>query len=101
MTMDSWSSGIARIIIYEHGYPMAATFFISYIFIAGIVMTNVVVAILLDKYLEAMEKPPEIEGTEETNEQNNKKTEDDKKMRTLQALKCNPLVKRIRHSRMT
>jgi hypothetical protein len=28
-------------------------FFISYIFVAGIVMTNVVVAILLEKYLEA------------------------------------------------
>lgn len=55
MTMDSWSSGIARQIIFDEGLPLAAIFFISYIFIAGIVMTNVVVAILLDKYLEAID----------------------------------------------
>jgi len=53
MTMDF--SGIARAIMYDHGYPLAAIFFITYIFIAGIVMTNVVVAILLDRYLAAMD----------------------------------------------
>lgn len=53
MTMDF--SGIAREIMFDHGYPLAAIFFITYIFIAGIVMTNVVVAILLDRYLAAME----------------------------------------------
>lgn len=64
MTMDSWSSGIARNIIFKHDYPLAAIFFISYIFIAGIVMTNVVVAILLDKYLEAMDKDKEPQEDE-------------------------------------
>ena len=53
MTMDF--SGIARAIMFDHSYPLAAIFFIPYIFIAGIVMTNVVVAILLDRYLAAMD----------------------------------------------
>jgi len=65
MTMDSWSSGIARVLIYEHGYPMASVFFISYIFISGIVMTNVVVAILLDKYLEAIDNDKEQDRKDE------------------------------------
>merc|ERR1719193_1325829 len=64
MTMDSWSSGIGRVIIFEHGYVMASVFFISYIFFAGIVMTNVVVAILLDKYLEAIDKDKQEEKAE-------------------------------------
>lgn len=53
MTMDSWASGVGRRIIFEQGNPWAALFFISYIFVSGIVMTNVVVAILLEKYLQA------------------------------------------------
>eukprot|EP00493_Phyllostaurus_siculus_P001471 UN01479 len=61
MTMDSWSSGIARELIFVHNLPMSSVFFISYIFIAGIVMTNVVVAILLDKYLEAIDKDKQEE----------------------------------------
>lgn len=51
MTMDSWASGIARPLIYDHGLVVAVPFFVSFTFIAGIVMMNVVVAILLDKYL--------------------------------------------------
>merc|ERR1719204_155261 len=54
MTMDF--STIARRLIYLHGQWFAAVFFITYIFITGIVMTNVVVAILLDRYLAAMDK---------------------------------------------
>jgi len=50
MTFDSWSSGIARDIIYEDGV-IAAVFFLSYIFVAGIIMMNVLVALLLDNYL--------------------------------------------------
>jgi len=57
-TMDSWASGIARPIIYglepgEEPMPFAAVYFISFVFVAGIIMTNVVVAILLEKYLDA------------------------------------------------
>jgi len=64
MTMDSWSSGIARQLIFSFSMPLASVFFISYIFIAGIVMTNVVVAILLDKYLEAIDKDKQEEQRE-------------------------------------
>jgi len=55
-TMDSWASGIARPIIYgdtEPPMPFAAIYFISFVFVAGVIMTNVVVAILLEKYLDA------------------------------------------------
>jgi len=51
-TFDSWSSGIARDIIYEKG-TSAAIYFVSFIFIAGIIMMNVLVALLLDNYLSA------------------------------------------------
>lgn len=54
MTMDSWASAVARQLIFAEGKAIVATsFFVVYIFIAGIVMTNVVVAILLEKYLGA------------------------------------------------
>jgi len=49
-TFDSWSSGIARDIIYEKGAG-AAFYFIIFIFISGIIMMNVLVALLLDNYL--------------------------------------------------
>jgi len=49
-TFDSWSSGIARDIIYDKG-PSAAMYFITFIFCAGIIMMNVLVALLLDNYL--------------------------------------------------
>jgi len=53
MTMDF--SSIARTLMYDHDYPLASIFFITFLFICGIVMTNVVVAILLDRYLAAMD----------------------------------------------
>jgi len=49
-TFDSWSSGIARDIIYAEGAG-AALYFIIFIFISGIIMMNVLVALLLDNYL--------------------------------------------------
>jgi len=49
-TFDSWSSGIARDIIYDKG-AVAAIYFLTYVFVAGIIMMNVLVALLLDKYL--------------------------------------------------
>ena len=53
--MDSWASAIARPLIYEHNQPfVAGLFFTSYIFIVGIIMINVIVAILLEKYIEAV-----------------------------------------------
>jgi len=65
MTMDSWASQIGREIIFKHNMPMAALFFISFTFICGIIMTNVVVAILLEKYLDATNK---ANGEEEDGE---------------------------------
>lgn len=50
-TFDSWSSGIARDIIYSEGFG-AALYFITFIFICGIIMMNVLVALLLDNYLQ-------------------------------------------------
>jgi len=61
-TFDSWSSGIARDIIYDKG-PPAAIYFISFIFIAGIIMMNVLVALLLDNYLST--DPDEADEYEE------------------------------------
>merc|ERR1712086_204981 len=60
MTADSWASGIVRPLIYQYDRIIPGPiFFISYTFIAGIIMTNVVVAILLEKYLECTSKAAE------------------------------------------
>jgi len=55
MTMDGWASGIARPLIFDvdQSGALAVIFFVSFTFVAGIVMANVVVAILLEKYLGA------------------------------------------------
>lgn len=50
MSFDSWCSGIAREIIFDSG-TMAAFYFVSYVFIASIVMANVLVALLLDEFM--------------------------------------------------
>merc|ERR1719397_2488562 len=50
MTFDSWCSGIARKIIFSGGVT-AAIYFISYVFIASIVMANVLIALLLDEFM--------------------------------------------------
>merc|ERR1712228_918292 len=68
MSCDSWVSQIARTSIFTYNAGVLGGFFyISYLFIAGIVMINVVVAILLDKYLGALE---EIRNEEEKNQNN-------------------------------
>jgi len=66
MTMDSWSSGIARTIIFKYvGVP--AVYFITYMFISGIIMANVLIALLLDKFLKDFMEPPTM-LTEESND---------------------------------
>merc|ERR1712130_494393 len=60
--MDSWSSQIAREVIFGGDYTFAPIYFVSYLFVVGIVMANVVVAILLDKYLAAVKKINEEES---------------------------------------
>ena len=49
-TFDSWSSGIARDIIYDKGTP-ATLYFFTFAFICGIILMNVLVALLLENYL--------------------------------------------------
>eukprot|EP00746_Dinoflagellata_sp_MGD_P065134 gnl/MRDRNA2_/MRDRNA2_27145_c0_seq1.p1 gnl/MRDRNA2_/MRDRNA2_27145_c0~~gnl/MRDRNA2_/MRDRNA2_27145_c0_seq1.p1 ORF type:complete len:675 (-),score=131.08 gnl/MRDRNA2_/MRDRNA2_27145_c0_seq1:84-2108(-) len=57
MTYDSWVSGISRpIILYYADQPVTAVYFVSYIFISAIIMANVLIAILVDKYTEAVQE---------------------------------------------
>merc|ERR1740130_763036 len=82
MTMDSWSSGIARKLIFSEKLNdvqrsiVAPIFFVLFIFIAGIVMTNVVVAILLEKYLSATQKHAQLKRADAR-----KKARSDKEIR--------------------
>jgi len=57
MTGDSWSEAIARPIIDQ--YPWAAIYFITYILIVGIVLINVVIAVLLEKMVDSGEEEEE------------------------------------------
>jgi len=63
LTMDSWASNIARSVIdtcfseNECGL-YAVIYFVSYILTAGIIMMNVVIAVLLEKFLD-FEEPSE------------------------------------------
>merc|ERR1719193_2059253 len=68
MTFDSWSSGIARDIIYAKG-AVAAVYFTTYVFVAGIIMMNVLVALLLDNYL----TPSDSSDSETEEEEEEKK----------------------------
>jgi len=62
MTLDNWA-GIARPLMFQDESAAAATaapvFFVSFTFVAAIVMTNVVIAILLDNYLKAIDRAKE------------------------------------------
>lgn len=53
MTFDSWVSQITRPVCLYYNSWGAPLYFLSYILIAGIIMTNVVVAILLDQFMKA------------------------------------------------
>jgi len=48
-TFDSWTSGIARDIINVNGF-IACIYFATYVFVGGIILMNVLVALLLDNY---------------------------------------------------
>jgi len=65
MTFDSWCSGIARTIIFKYG-ALPAFYFVSYVFVAAIVMSNVLISLLLDKFiqLETLEDESELEVIE-------------------------------------
>jgi len=71
MTYDSWVSGISRpIILFYSGTSVTAVFFISYIFISAIIMANVLIAILVDKYTEAVQELEKEDVEEEQVEEN-------------------------------
>lgn len=55
MSYDSWSSGITRPVVRNTPEltPIPPIFFLTYVFISAIIMSNVVLAILLDKFLAA------------------------------------------------
>lgn len=50
-TFDSWSSGVARPICLYYDFPLTWVYFVTYEFASAIIMMNVVVAILLDKFI--------------------------------------------------
>merc|ERR1719320_1454525 len=66
MTFDSWCSGIAREIIFSDG-AVAAIYFITYVFIASIIMANVLIALLLDEFMNSsIDNEEEIEAKPKT-----------------------------------
>jgi voltage-gated sodium channel len=66
-TYDQWASGVARPVIVKMG-GFYAMYFVSYVFVSSIVIMNVIVAVLLDKYLAGSLEP--AEGEDELNEEN-------------------------------
>lgn len=52
-TGDSWCSNVARPIILHEGL-IGAVFFISFVFVNSIVMSNAVVAVLVDRFLDTV-----------------------------------------------
>merc|ERR1711988_1121303 len=85
LTGDSWASGggMGRHIIYYgedgSGMPLAAIFFITYIFVASIIMSNVVIAILLEGYLKCSNELKAEKEKEKEKEKNKDKEKKDKK----------------------
>lgn len=63
-TYDSWASGVARPVIDRMGGGYIF-YFITYVFVSSIIISNVIVAILLDKYLSNMDEDDEEEEEEE------------------------------------
>ena len=61
MTGESWSEAIARPLIFglEKNAFLPAAFFVSFIILTQIVLVNVVVAVLLDKFASGPEDEPE------------------------------------------
>merc|ERR1711928_234814 len=51
MTGDSWAA-ICRALMYEQDKPWSVIFYVTYIIVIVVIFLNVVVAVLLDSYLE-------------------------------------------------
>jgi hypothetical protein len=66
MTYDSWVSGISRpIVLFYSDSSVVPVYFISYAFISAIIMANVLIAILVDKYTEASQELERMDEREE------------------------------------
>ena len=63
MTLEGWED-ISDGLIFDNELPFASVYFISYTFLVGMVMTNVVVAILLERYLASTDGQREIKEQE-------------------------------------
>lgn len=70
MTLDGWCSNITRPLVLSQS-PLVAGFFLSYVFINAIMMANVVVAILLEKFIQAMNEEDEEDAAAEENQEKN------------------------------
>jgi len=61
LTGESWSEAIARPVLWWHTDPWlsvgSAIFFVSFVLVTGFVLTNVVVAVLLDKMVDSGAEP--------------------------------------------
>lgn len=75
-TFDSWISGITRpICLYFSQHPYAVLFFVSYEFMASVIMLNVVIAILLGEFISAKEQVMEKAKAQREEEKERKKLE--------------------------
>ena len=54
LTLDSWFSGITRIIMEKH--PWAWVYFVSYVFVASLVIMNAIVGIIVDSMAKERER---------------------------------------------
>ena len=79
-TGDAWSSTVARELLREfdgNEQPLVATFFVSYYIVVGLVLMNIVVAVLLDEFIStvAREKAEDRAKAEEADGDAPKRTE--------------------------
>ena len=57
LTGDSWASGVSRSLFQDDQFEAkVAIFFISYILVAGVMLFNVVIAVLLDEFVASVSK---------------------------------------------
>ena len=66
MTGESWAEMVARPLV--DAYPLSALYFISYILVVGLVLINVVVAVLLEKMGGVDDEEPSDEDEKDTPE---------------------------------
>jgi len=61
MTGESWSEAVARPLVFGYGRnaATASIYFVSFIIVTQMVLVNVVVAVLLDKFVTEQEEEPE------------------------------------------